>query len=295
MKRAIFAGVALAGLIAGFGQLGCCATQGQLDELRASNQACNDERTRLAGDLKAEQARADQLEKEKAFWLADKQNRMDDLVGQINRATAEIQTRDDEIRRLRAALDDASRQGKPEIVLQGPALEPEVDAALKKFVTDHPGLVEYDADKGLVRFSTDILFDSGSYTLKANMAKQIGDFAEVLNIPAARKYDALVVGHTDTVPVSRPGTREKTPTNWHLSVYRAVSVVEELVKAKVAKDRLGAMGFGDTRLRVNKQGAVPENRRVEIYLVPHGAVRTVGEAPAPAGPAGPPPAAVLSK
>ncbi len=274
MNRASLTVVSLAGIVLWAAQSGC-VTRAQYDALYSAHQECESNRNKLDGDLKAANAQLEVLQKEKSFWISDRDGRINSLSAELLKASQEIDTRDARISQLQKLLDEASKH-KPEVVIQGPILAPEVDKALKQFATDHPGLIEYDADRGLVRFSSDILFDKGSFALKPEMVKQISDFSEVVNIPAALQYDVLVVGHTDTLRVTLPATRDKTPTNWHLSVYRAVSVVETLAKAKVDEKRLGAMGFGQTRLRIDKQGNVPENRRVEIYLVPKGAVRAAG-------------------
>ena len=85
---------------------------------------------------------------------------------------------------------------------------------------------------------------------------------------AARDFDVMIVGHTDNVRIS-PGTAKTHPTNWHLSVHRAVSVLFELNRDGINFDRMGVMGYGEFRPRVPnpERGGAEANRRVEIFLV----------------------------
>ncbi|NQU76594.1 MAG: OmpA family protein, partial [Planctomycetes bacterium] len=74
---------------------------------------------------------------------------------------------------------------------------------------------------------------------------------------------------TDDIPIST-ATARRHPTNWYLSVHRAVSVVGALSTAGVPAKRMGAMGFGEFHpIAPNAPGhkGNPQNRRVEIWIV----------------------------
>jgi chemotaxis protein MotB len=75
-----------------------------------------------------------------------------------------------------------------------------------------------------------------------------------------------VEGHTDNVPIHTP----RYPSNWELSVARAVNVVKYLAASgAVAPERLSAVGYGDSKPRqanLSPQGRAG-NRRVEIIAV----------------------------
>ncbi|MCK5175184.1 MAG: OmpA family protein, partial [Planctomycetes bacterium] len=64
------------------------------------------------------------------------------------------------------------------------------------------------------------------------------------------------------------------PTNWHLSVHRAISVLNVMTQNKVSPKRLSVRGFGEFRPaepnKADKKGNAA-NRRVEIFIVPSGA------------------------
>ncbi len=75
-----------------------------------------------------------------------------------------------------------------------------------------------------------------------------------------------IEGHTDDVPIAT----ELYPSNWELSVARAVNVLKYLVKAgPILPVRMSAVGYGDSRPLYSNATAKGRagNRRVEIILV----------------------------
>lgn len=139
-------------------------------------------------------------------------------------------------------------------------------------------LVSYDVENGVVRFKSDLLFEKGSDTVQATVQPQLSEFTKIMNTTAAQDFDVLIVGHTDDIPIKKPDTRAKHPTNWHLSVHRSISVELILAKEGMSPSRLAVMGFGEYRpIESNKAGnkGNPVNRRVEIYIVPAGQVRAI--------------------
>ncbi len=275
--------VAVVGVLTAMGQVGC-VSQSEYDKLLASERACNADRQEMNTQLREARAKLAMYESQQGGMsaiLADKDQRIADL-------TAQAQAALDQSRQLQSQVADLqmrlAQQKPPTVVVQEGdkteiKLTPKVHEALKNFVATHPGLIEYDEKLGLVRFSTDLLFASGSYEVQADQERLLGDFAEVVKIPeAVSSYDVLVVGHTDNVKVSKAATKARTPTNWHLSVFRAVSVLEVMANKGVNADRMGAMGFGAERPRVpnNASGGTKENRRVEVFLVPKGSLTLAG-------------------
>ena len=75
----------------------------------------------------------------------------------------------------------------------------------------------------------------------------------------------IVDGHTDNVPV----VRGRYPSNWELSVARAVSVIEFMTDRGVSPEKLVAGGYG--QYRPIHDNATEEhralNRRIEITLI----------------------------
>lgn len=151
-------------------------------------------------------------------------------------------------------------------------LNPETDAALRALAESNPGVLTYDARRGMLRFSSDLTFASGSTEVQPAGRQALEALARVLTSSAASVYDLRVVGHTDNVPISS-ATAARHPTNTHLSAHRAISVRDVLASTGVSRDRMEVGGWGEYRPAVPNRagrGGTTENRRVEIFLVPSG-------------------------
>jgi chemotaxis protein MotB len=252
--------------------VGGCVSQQKYDELMRTHRICNDERVRLGSDL--------------ANALADKQKLQSDL----EEANRNLAGKDAMIAALQGSSDssgDALRQltklydelVKTRITdpIQIVPLPPELDKALKEFAAKYPEAVQYDSARGVLKFVSDVLFDLGSDEVKATALSSLGEFAGIINSPAASDFDLVIVGHTDNKPIARPETRAKHPTNWHLSVHRAIAVMKVFNGDAVSEDRMGVMGYGEFRPLTGNDTADgrSKNRRVEIFLTPKHTVGTV--------------------
>jgi chemotaxis protein MotB len=91
-----------------------------------------------------------------------------------------------------------------------------------------------------------------------------------MNSENAKDFDLLVAGHTDDQPISK----SKWKDNWELSAQRGLSVLRILTSGGLSSQRTSVRGFGEFRpLEPNdadKKGN-KNNRRVEIFIVGHGA------------------------
>jgi chemotaxis protein MotB len=161
---------------------------------------------------------------------------------------------------------------KKQLMHGGAQLPVELSTMLEDFAAKED-MVTYDADRGIVKFKSDLLFEPGSDKVAPAAAEAVKSLCKILASEQAQQFDVTVAGHTDNIPIGKPATRAKHPTNWHLSTDRAISVLELMVQDGIAPERLSARGFGEYRPIVpnapNKKGN-PQNRRVEIYIVPKG-------------------------
>ena len=118
-------------------------------------------------------------------------------------------------------------------------------------------------ERGLViSFKDNIFFDSGKADIKSDMKGKLDSIAKILN-----KIDSYIriEGHTDNLPIK---TKEFN-SNWQLSSMRAANVVDYMVTAGMAPERLSAVGYGEYRPIVenNNKAAMSKNRRVDIVIL----------------------------
>jgi outer membrane protein OmpA-like peptidoglycan-associated protein len=120
--------------------------------------------------------------------------------------------------------------------------------------------VERQADRLLVTFQGDTLFDSGSSSVSPGAAQRLQSLAQTLSrYPAS---EVVVRGYTDSVG--------SEASNLRLSEDRANNVRNYLVNHGVAPARITAMGFGEqfpVATNATEAGR-QQNRRVELEIVP---------------------------
>lgn len=242
---------ALAVLCAGSG----CVQQDKYNDTLMTNRTLREQLVAAERDRDTANANADELRQQ----LATARGANRELEGQIIGLNADLEAQAgkyDELLRRVTQLDF------------GP-LPVELEEALDALAASYPDLLTFDANRGLLRFSSDFTFDSGSVALKPEAEDTIATLAGILNAPEAASFELHVIGHTDNVPVERPRTKQLHPTNVYLSVHRAISVRDSMVAAGVDPTRILVAGYGEYRPIVpNGVKGAAENRRVELLLVP---------------------------
>lgn len=223
-----------------------------------------------------QQARISDLESQ----LQAAQLQLDQLKRRLEAAEATGGVEVDTLRQKIAALEEdiakknALIKSMQDRLMGGSPLPVELNTALEDFAKARPDLVEYDPNRGMVKFKSDLLFDKGSDVVTPPAAEAIKTLAGILNGTEAQKFDIIVAGHTDDIPIEKPQTRIAHPTNRALSSHRAIAVALQMEKDGIEPKRLSTRGFGEYRPieanAPNKKGN-PKNRRVEIYIVPQGA------------------------
>ena len=114
-----------------------------------------------------------------------------------------------------------------------------------------------------------ILFDSGEAALAARGQEVLGRVAAVLKTIDDKQIQ--VSGHTDDIPIKNDELKKQFPSNWELSVARAVTVVRYLSETGgVPPERLTAAGHGQFHPIASNGSAAgrAKNRRIEILLTP---------------------------
>jgi outer membrane protein OmpA-like peptidoglycan-associated protein len=115
-----------------------------------------------------------------------------------------------------------------------------------------------DSARGLIVNMSDVLFDTGSYTLKSGAREKLAKISGI--VLAHPGLNLQIEGHTDSV-----GSDEM---NQQLSERRADSVRDFLAEQGVAGSAISAKGFGKTQPVASNDTADgrQRNRRVELVV-----------------------------
>ena len=137
-------------------------------------------------------------------------------------------------------------------------------SAVRKLTEADLGIQVTHSDEGTrLAFADQVLFDFGKDIINPEGFPFLDKIAQVLaDVP----YPLRVEGHTDNVPIR---TR-RFPSNWELSIARAVNVVKYFAQvSNIEPRRLSAVGYGESRPLVKNDTPSnrAKNRRVEILLL----------------------------
>jgi chemotaxis protein MotB len=115
-------------------------------------------------------------------------------------------------------------------------------------------------------FEDQVLFDFGKADINPAGYRLLDQVAKAIK----KVRDPLrVEGHTDNIPIQTA----RFPSNWELSVARAVNVVKYFAEVcHIDPHRLSAVGYGESRPVVANDTPAHrmKNRRVEILLITEG-------------------------
>lgn len=229
-----------------------CASQARFEELSEQNKS-------LEARVQEVSAENDQLRSELDSTRArgsSASSTLDELRRENERLVTRVQASDEQLRRLDSLVNSLPIE----------ALDSATDEALQRLAAANEGTIEYDRARGMLRFSSDLTFNSGSADVKSGASDALQDLAAVLN-ETGQLYELRIVGHTDSARISA-NTARRFPSNTHLSVARAIAVKESLVSAGVPAERMLVAGWGPHRpiAEAGRNGNTPANRRVEIFL-----------------------------
>ena len=233
----------------------------EMQDLRIQNNTQQKLIDQLQAELAANTLRLEQMKKQLAAAQQTDSIEVESLQQQIAALEEDLAKKKELI---------ASMQQR--LLLGGAALPVELSTLLEDFAKQHD-MVSYDSSRGIVKFKSDLLFDKGSDNVAASAIEAVKSLTAILNSEQGGKFDIIIAGHTDDIPIQKPETRAKHPTNWHLSSHRAIAVLKVMESNNIDSKRLSARGFGEYRpIADNKPGKKgnPQNRRVEIYIVAEG-------------------------
>jgi len=232
---------------------------------------------KLDRDRLAEQLATAQRDATEARALANSyKGQLDALAANGNNFAALIRNQAEQLAQSQADLAEMTRKyeellGRAPVAGGGDALPKQLSDALREFALQNPDLVEFDAARGIVKFKSDVTFNTGDAELTAKAREVIDRFATILNSQAAAGYELMIAGHTDNAPVVNQSTISKGhKDNWFLSAHRAISVTHELMAKNVQASRLGVAGYADQRPVASNasEAGKAQNRRVEVLILP---------------------------
>jgi len=233
----------------------------ELQDLRIQNDTQRERMKQLESDLQAKILQLDELQRK----LASAKGLVDIEVESLQQ---EIAALEEDIAKKKELI--ASMQER--LILGGGALPVELSTLLEDFAKEND-MVAYDATRGIVKFKSDLLFEKGSDKVASSAIQAVKSLCGILNSEEAKKFDVIIAGHTDDIPIMKSETRAKHPTNWHLSAHRAIAVLNVMASNNIESKRMSVRGFGEYRPFVENKpnkGGNPQNRRVEIYIVAQG-------------------------
>ncbi|MFH1614622.1 MAG: OmpA family protein [Planctomycetota bacterium] len=257
MQTARLAGLIVFCVLAGL--IGGCVSADQYGDLRVQNRMQQERITELESQLSADNLQIMQL-KEQVNAAEAKGSTMSESLAQ-------------EIAALEKALDEKQAlitRLRERMVRGGGALPIELTTQLEDFAQNNE-MVTFDANSGILKFSSDLVFAPGSDKVSQTAASAVKTLCNIINSEQGRAFDIVIAGHTDDQPIKY--SKAKHQTNWHLSVHRAIAVLAVMEENGITPTRLSVRGFGEYRPAAENapgQKGQEKNRRVEIYIVPAG-------------------------
>ena len=258
----------------------------QIEALEALKTELEDEIAALAGRLDERESqladRETELSRQREALLRE-QEISESARAQIALLNRQMRALRQQLAGIAKALD-ASEQQAQQQKLQIAALGQRLNAALASKVAElsryrseffgrlrqvlgnQPG-IRIVGDRFV--FQSEVLFPSGSAELQPEGQDQILQLARTVRelgarIPTDIDWVLRVDGHTDRQPISTAAF----PSNWELSMARALSVVRFLIGQGIPADRLAATGFGEFQPidPGDDEAAYRRNRRIELKL-----------------------------
>jgi len=221
--------------------------QASSDALAASQTQANDA-TRLKEMAQDDAAKA-QADSAKAQADAAKAQ-ADMAANQTASATAVSAAQADAERSRLAALQ--AQQSESKAIVDKAAMRAQLSEQLNKVLETR------DSARGLIVSMSDVLFDTGKYSLKPGAREKLAKVAGILI--AYPGLDIQVGGYTDNVGADQ--------MNQTLSENRAGAVRDYLVEQGVGSASVSAKGFGNTSPVASNENSSgrQENRRVELVV-----------------------------
>jgi len=232
--------------------------------------ATNADRARAAAQAETDRARSDaalatQRASEEARLVAERTRRDADLAAQRAsdeaRTLAERTKRDADLAAENAARDRSAAELANQLAAKSAAeqSEREKQELRAKLAGQLNSILQTkDSARGLIVNMSDVLFDTGQFSLKPGAREKLAKISGI--VLAYPSLTLEVEGHTDSV-----GSDE---TNVRLSENRANSVRTFLIGQGIVGASIGSHGFGESQPVATNDTAAgrQQNRRVELVV-----------------------------
>ena len=232
----------------------------KLNEIRLANerQASSDAQAQSQAQADDATRQKNQAQSDTAIAVADKAQAESDA------AKARADAADAQNAAAQAKSDMAASEATSASMVaaaQASAQQAETDkAAMRTRLSEQLNAIlqTRDSARGLIVSMSDVLFDTGKYSLKPGAREKLAKVAGILL--AYPGLDIAVGGYTDNVGGDQ--------MNQTLSENRAGSVRDYLVQEGVATNSVSATGFGNTSPVASNDNSAgrQQNRRVELLV-----------------------------
>jgi chemotaxis protein MotB len=191
------------------------------------------------------------------------------LVASAEAQDAELARRQEQLQNQGeriAELDQKLRERLLERVEELERYSSDFFGRLREVFADNPD-IKVAGDRFV--FQSEVLFPSGGADLSLGGRDDLDQFVDVYTqveskLPRDLPVIIEVQGHTDRVPIRTA----RYQSNWELSIFRALHVVNYLIEAGIPPERLAAVGMGENH-PINT-GTDPDslrrNRRIELKI-----------------------------
>jgi outer membrane protein OmpA-like peptidoglycan-associated protein len=231
-------------------------------DAQANSQRQADDATRQKELAQSDAAKAETAKTQAELDAAKARTEATDAQSAAARAKAEMaESQAASANALASAQADAEKSRLAAQVAQTSVQQAEADkAAMRARLSEQLNTIlqTRDSARGLIVSMSDVLFDTGKYSLKPGAREKLAKVAGILL--AYPGLDIEVGGYTDNVGGDQ--------MNQTLSENRAGSVRDYLVNQGVATNSVSAKGFGNTLpVATNDNSAGrQQNRRVELLV-----------------------------
>lgn len=151
----------------------------------------------------------------------------------------------------------------PEMMHKEVGLKTQLTELIEKYHYNNSIRLEENSRGITIHILDDVLFASGNADLTSGSKEVLSRLAVILRqLP----NDIRIEGHTDNVPINTASF----PSNWHLSVARALNTAYYLINSeKLSADKVSIVGFSKYKPIDSNESASgrANNRRVDIVII----------------------------